>query len=312
MNEWWKSLRDMQYQFNKINSARMFIDYKEGNKVPIVGWVVNESQIKDWKNMKKQYADSMKAWDGYYGYERMYGDSKKKMGRELLRDIFLFGQAGSNPVQDDGFTRFGSAPVTDCYWKITQPSTNKYLWDGMIVPRRKPSNNSPTLVFRRYPSLMPDIERGYYDLDILVKALLGFPEIVGYKSANTCKILNDSWVVNLRTTEKENTMMDAFLRGFGGKEEEMRKLWEEKKMGMAVDVSEELKDLLKVYTDAEEHLKRREAEALSSVTDYMKRYIKIQDERKEISNKLSTLMSKIAPPKCDACDEDEQDDEGDE
>lgn len=83
---------------------------------------------------------------------------------------------------------------------------------------------------------------------------------------------------------------------------------------IGVDVSDELKDLLKVYTDAEEHLLSKEKSALESVEAVMKRYLEAKDERKKVTQKLNALKQKLAagqPPKqedCD-CDEDEDEDE---
>lgn len=62
---------------------------------------------------------------------------------------------------------------------------------------------------------------------------------------------------------------------------------------IGVDVSEELRDLLKVYIDAEEKLKSIEADALASLTYEMKRFLAAQDKRKEISYKLHILKAKI-------------------
>ena len=76
-----------------------------------------------------------------------------------------------------------------------------------------------------------------------------------------------------------------------------------------VDVSEELKDLFKVYTDAEKHLKQKEDSALDSLTSYMKRYMDAQEERKKISRKLAILTAKMkdveSEEDCDCCDEED-------
>jgi hypothetical protein len=100
------------------------------------------------------------------------------------------------------------------------------------------------------------------------------------------------WVVNLRATGKEDIMKDAYLKGFGEKSEELRKAWEGHKM--EVDVSEELHALLKVYTDAEEHLKSKEMCSLDAMTIHMKRYLEIREERMKVTSKLASLKKKIA------------------
>lgn len=175
-------------------------------------------------------------------------------------------------------------------------------WDNFYS-----GDQSATMVFRRFPALsVPE-----YELDILVKALLGFPQPMGYKQGNHCAILDDSWTVNLRSTEKENIMMEEFLKGFAGKSEELKKAWEGKQV-VGVDVSEELKDLYKVYTDAEEHLITKEKQALETVTAQMKRYIAAQEERQKVSQKLNALKHKLAQGQpCQGCGEDEDEDEGD-
>ncbi len=84
---------------------------------------------------------------------------------------------------------------------------------------------------------------------------------------------------------------------------------EEKQMEMAVDVTEELKDLLSKYIDDEKSLLDVENAALNMMTNYMKRYISIQEKRMKISSKLVNLKQKIAcgePDKDDGnCDEEE-------
>lgn len=166
----------------------------------------------------------------------------------------------------------------------------------------------PKMVFKRFENLLTDEDR----LDLLVRALLGFPRAMGYKQGNHCAILDDSWTINLRTTHKENIMMDSFLSGFAGKSEELKKAWEGKQVS-EVDISEELKDLLKVYTDAELHLKSKEDQALSSLESVMKRYMDAKEERKKVTLKLNTLKYKLGKSEpCDECDEcDEDDEDGD-
>ncbi len=149
---------------------------------------------------------------------------------------------------------------------------------------QKPSD---TMVFRRFPGLIvPELE-----LDILVKVLLGIPEVMGYKFSNSCAILDDSGMVGIK--QEGGIMMESFLKGFDGKSDELKKLWQEKQL-LSIDVSEELKDLMKVYTDAEEVLVGKEKSALDLATSYMKRYIEAQEERKKISHKLSSLKHKMS------------------
>lgn len=75
-------------------------------------------------------------------------------------------------------------------------------------------------------------------------------------------------------------------------------------IGRPVEVTEELEELMKVYTDAEEQLKQREANALHSHTLYMKQYLEVSEKRKEVSNKILNLKNKMGSK-----EEDEGDDE---
>jgi tRNA uridine 5-carbamoylmethylation protein Kti12 len=114
--------------------------------------------------------------------------------------------------------------------------------------------------------------------------------------------MRDAWVVNLSTTHKENIMMDAFLK----LSPELKNKWEESlKKNVGVDVTEELKDLVKIYGEAEEHLKEKEESSLSQLVRFMKQFIEIQDERKRISQKLAGLTNKLRPH--DHEDEEEDD-----
>lgn len=170
-----------------------------------------------------------------------------------------------------------------------------------------PKKNSKTVTFRRFPSLLP---ADYFTGNTLTKALLGLLDRVGYRFNQSAAILNDSWQVNLREAKKENLMLDMFLRGFDGKAEELKKLWESK---MMVDVSEELKDLLKVYKDASEHLVKQEGYRLDNLVSAMKDFIKVHEERKDMQRKLTTLVQKLDSKKdCNGCGCDEEDEEDDE
>ena len=197
------SLRAAQFELNKRRSAMMELDYKKGLELPTIRWTINEGDLikrRQKQELEKLYRDAYLAWKGVY--------------------------------EDQEFQRFGTSPVRNAYWSIYAPGP--YVWNphkkkkktGVKTTQiRAPeilehfdpkllSTPMPTMIFRRFPSLsIPE-----YDLDILVKALLGFPQPMGYKRGNHCAILDDSWTVNLRSTiqDSENIMMDAFLRGFGG------------------------------------------------------------------------------------------------
>ncbi len=80
-----------------------------------------------------------------------------------------------------------------------------------------------------------------------------------------------------------------------------------------IDVSDELKDLLKVYSDALKHLDKKETDAFDTLYSYMKRFMEVHEERKKVMNKLNTLDSKIKKvatcPDCAGDEYDEGDDE---
>ena len=295
-----KSLRELQYEYNRRQSAMLELDYKQGLKVPTHRWVITQGDLRKHKlerELQHAYSNAYSAWDNYFG---------------------------DNNMGSENFERFGTAPVRDSYWKIEFPK-GPYVWKDHIKSKPKcvkspqltflytplPQKSGHTMVFRRYENLIPELERAYYNLDILVKALLGFPETVGYKQGNARVILNDSWQINLIQKQEENIMMDAFLKGFAGQGEALKKAWEESQM-VGIDVSDELKDLLKVYTDAEEHLKRKEAEQLAQLTTSMQRFLNCQKEREDVSRKLSNLKLKMSQgQKCEGCGEDHDEDEGD-
>lgn len=184
------------------------------------------------------------------------------------------------------------------------PTIKWTINEGDVIRRRQEVELSKMYKdpYLRYPNLMP----AEHYLDVLVKALLGFHQPMGYKQGSNNKILNDSWTVNLISTKEEsnNIMMDSFLRGFGGQSKELKKAWEDKQV-VSVDVSDELKDLLKVYTDAEEHMLIKEKSALEGVECVMKRYLDAKEERKKVSLKLTSLKSKMETGKPREEDEDE-------
>lgn len=192
---------------------------------------------------------------------------------------------------------------------------NTYCWtitedEIMNAHLLKSPISQQTITFKRFPNLsVPGDE-----LDILVKSLLGILEPVnniGYKFRMTKCITNDSWTVNLIKRKEENIMLDSFLKGFSGCEE-LKKQWGDKHV-IGVNVSEELKDLLKVYIDAEDHLRKKEEDALNSLSYQMKKFLEVQEEHKKISDKLKALVNKmksVSQEPCDECDEgNEEDDE---
>lgn len=150
-----------------------------------------------------------------------------KTGEEILQDQFTdaamaWGAMFESLAQTD-YQPFGTSPVRNAFWKSDKPKKRKVITTKIMPPEihqhydanllSKPAPQMK-MIFRRFDNLMPDLERDYYNLDILVKALLGFPETLGYKQANNRAIVDDSWTVNLRKSVDEDIMVAAFLNGF--------------------------------------------------------------------------------------------------
>jgi len=276
---------------NKIDM--MDLDYKQGLALPTIGWTITEGDLRKYKierNLQNVYRDVYLDRGDYYRNNDIGSQDFQWLGTAPVRDAY-WGYAPGPYVWKDNKKKPACVKTT----QITPPEVLQHFDKHLL------STPTKTMVFRRFPNLMPPEEA----LDILVKALLGFPQPMGYKQGSNSMILNDSWMVNLRPTkERENIMIDAFLRGFGHQFSELKKSKESYDMN-GIDVSDELRDLLKVYTDAEAHLLSREKSELDVMTVYMKRYLEIQGERKKVTDKLSCLKKKIADgqaPKQEDCD----------
>lgn len=254
---------------------------------------------------------------------------------ERLKDLYRNAYLGwDNWFSDNGgdYPRFASAPVRNAYWKMDD-TYKPYIWREKIIPKTNnrlnlyshpmptdirdmfskktiPINNGNTMVFRRYERLPTDI--GPYEMDILLASFLGIPQYFGVKRNTNHAILNDSWKVNL-IQRRENVMMDAFLRGFGTEFENLKNQWcktqsqPEKQMG--IDVSEELKDLFKVYTDANAHLESKERTSLNLLVNAMESFLAVHKEKNTVAQKLNTLKYKLKENCGCEDDEDGEDDE---
>lgn len=133
-----------------------------------------------------------------------------------------------------------------------------------------------TVLFKRYPTL----------------SVAGH-EALSKKYEKAYAVVENSCKINL----KENMSCFNYL-------DDLKKQME--KSMKKIDVSQELKDLLKIYTDAEFQLKRKEETALSSSNYYSKIYLNSLDEREKMSDKLKELKKKIVieeDKSCDCCDE---------
>ena len=182
---------------------------------------------------------------------------------------------------------------------IEESPVKRGSWEFNKIKRVPPS----TMVFKRYPMLDSS---GYFCPGILVRSLLGLEDKRRYVEVEGGVICNDAWMINIKTKEKENYMMDSFLRGFG---EDLKKKWEGDKPMVNVDVDDEMKDLFKIYTDAENHLKEKKEAALRSLTYTMKNFIDIQDEHRKIEEKLHILKNKLKQAVEEKKPEDKGDDE---
>jgi hypothetical protein len=97
------------------------------------------------------------------------------------------------------------------------------------------------------------------------------------------KLLNESWVVNLRRTEKENVLMDAFLGG-------LRPIVRQEE---GVDIGDELKELHKIYTDTIEKLEHNQKENTKTLVYYMESFVNLYKQKIEVETKLAVLNKKM-------------------
>lgn len=113
----------------------MEVDYKRRLELPTIRWTINERDI-----------------------ERRIQEVELS---NLYKDAY---SAWKGVHENQEFQSFGTAPVRDAYWKITPPEIKQHF-DSKLL-----SKPAPTMIFKRFPRLSVPED----DLDILVKALLGF------------------------------------------------------------------------------------------------------------------------------------------
>lgn len=232
-----KELRDAQYRLNKAVYDRL--NRKRVEK----RWVINKKDFDKDKAYKELLAlrdvgfqiplmegitppripiqlEDMLLPDGKMGW--IYKTGEEVMQEQFTDAAMAWGTMFESLAQTD-FQPFGSAPVRNAYWKVNKPKKRRVITKKVLPPPIMQSYDANllskpapqmTAMFMRYPSLMPDAEKDYYGLDVLVKALLGFPQPMGYKPGNNKAILDDSWTVNLRSSVEEDIMVVAFLQGF--------------------------------------------------------------------------------------------------
>lgn len=105
--------------------------------------------------------------------------------------------------------------------------------------------------------------------------------------------------LGIKTMEEPLYNMDAKARM-----DLMKDYFNQKREKKNMDVSEEMKDLLKVYAKAHEELENQAAGTLHNLIYDMKRFIGIYDEKEKVESKLKSLKNKLGI-------EDEEEDEGD-
>lgn len=214
---------------------------------------------------------------------------------DVYRDDGVAGDNGFLNNHGD-YRRFATSPVRNAYWGVNR-TTGQYIWRDRI-----PENNRMNLEHRLVP----------YEMNVLLSSFLDIPPVFGVKRNKNHVILNDSWTVNLKST-RENVMMDAFLNGFGTQFENLKNQWcnttphTEKKMG--IDVTDELKDIFKVYMDADAHLESKQKMALNHLVNAMESFLAVHKEKNIVASKLNTLKYKLKDNA--GCDCDEEDEDGD-
>jgi hypothetical protein len=72
---------------------------------------------------------------------------------------------------------------------------------------------------------------------------------------------------------------------------------------MELDVTEEMKDLLKVYTESQVNLEAREKYMLNNMVMEMKRFVEMYEKKTEVENKLYRLKQKIEEANDEECNE---------
>lgn len=232
--------------------------------------------------------------------------------------------------EDKYYRGFGTSPVLNTYWKISDgidPPSERLEYEEInmfdkpeiyqvssdtfnkkLLSNPKPklfSSASPTMVFRRYNNLLAPTE----NLSLFTRMFLGKKDTLGVKFAMNQAVLDDSWKINLVDSPEDYKPRGVI--------ETVRSLQYEynKRKGMQMQISDmtnELNDLLKVYDDAEKHLREKKESLLTSHESAMKRYLEAKEEHLRVLTKLNTLRDKLAPKACEDCDEDEDDYEDDE
>lgn len=197
--------------------------------------------------------------------------------------------------------------------------------------KRLLNNAGPAMIFKRYADL-PTPEMSIYDH--LVTACINNLKPINhddyiakmiYKESTPMAvkfnprvhdgrldgILNDSWTVNLRPNKpkERETKMEAFEN----LQKYLRECGKPEDRPNGQNITAELEDLKKIYTDGLVATKRSQDYAHQSLVSCMRQYLKAFDDNNALASKLSGLECKMAKPKedeecdCPACREDGDD-----
>lgn len=204
---------------------------------------------------------------------------------------------------------FGTSPVKDAYWvestpegAVFTPMQAEYGSEYQIKLRPCTMGNlapGDTVVIKSvhkdilqnydYPGYqmvyvpVPDV---YDDLSLYAKAYLGILQTIGYRFSRAKAILNDSWVVNLRTPDMNNAQKLS---------EELKKRWEGKEGHpmYSVDLTTEMKDLLKTYESASVIRGRQAKDALDDMYRATKEWIECHEAKMAEDTKLEEFRKKM-------------------
>ena len=64
-----------------------------------------------------------------------------------------------------------------------------------------------------------------------------------------------------------------------------------------IDLTSEMKELLKAYDESERYLRVQKESSMNTLIYYMKNFINISDEHEKINDKLKKLLNKIVDKK---------------
>ena len=195
---------------------------------------------------------------------------------------------------------FGTSPVKDAYWGILNENGEpviKACYGSQHEMRLRPStmgNLAPgdTVVIKSIPYDILEQHDDYraqldlwHDLSLYAKAYLGILQTKGYRFNKVAAILDDSWVINLRDTNMNGQKLS----------EELKKRWEGKdtKPMQSIDLTSEMKDLLKTYENACTYRNGLAKNALDHMYRATKQWIECHEAKMKEDDKLAAFKLKM-------------------